>query len=167
MTLTPYPQLTPAQREALSELEIHPAQKAFSGDIEMALYTLLNCSSNDIQGFALLVDDFPRAFLLLKHGEFVPHWADAGAVTLHALQVDRRMQGRGLGRACMAGLPAAAMAAWPDVRRLELSVDADNEAAIRLYAGMGWVDTGEAYRGRIGFERRMVWLIEAAPVGAA
>jgi ribosomal protein S18 acetylase RimI-like enzyme len=34
-------------------------------------------------------------------------------------------------------------------------VDADNEAAIALYVKFGWVDSGEAYKGRIGYERRM------------
>jgi len=34
-------------------------------------------------------------------------------------------------------------------------VDADNGAAMRLYLGAGWVDSGEAYKGRIGYERRL------------
>ena len=34
-------------------------------------------------------------------------------------------------------------------------VDADNDAAIALYAKHGYVDSGEAYKGRIGYERRM------------
>jgi RimJ/RimL family protein N-acetyltransferase len=45
--------------------------------------------------------------------------------------------------------------AFPEIKALELSVDADNEAAIALYASFGWVDSGEAYKGRIGYERRM------------
>jgi ribosomal protein S18 acetylase RimI-like enzyme len=36
-----------------------------------------------------------------------------------------------------------------------LSVDADNAAAIALYVKFGWADSGEAYKGRIGYERRM------------
>ncbi|MEB0019001.1 GNAT family N-acetyltransferase, partial [Pseudomonas sp. RTB3] len=41
------------------------------------------------------------------------------------------------------------------VAQLMLSVDTDNQAALGLYLGQGWVDTGEAYRGRIGYERRL------------
>jgi ribosomal protein S18 acetylase RimI-like enzyme len=54
-----------------------------------------------------------------------------------------------------ARLPEAARQAWPEIRGLELSVDADNAAAIALYAKYGFVDSGEAYKGRIGYERRM------------
>ncbi len=154
--LTPYPDLSPDQLYQLMDIEIRPEQKQYSGDVDMALYTLLGCMDGEIRGFALLVEEVPKAFLLLKHGRYVPEWADPQAVTLHALQVDWRMQGRGLGRACLEGLPEAARAAWPGVKQLELSVDADNVAGVGLYKALGWVDRGEAYRGRIGFERRFV-----------
>ena len=36
-----------------------------------------------------------------------------------------------------------------------MSVDADNDAAIALYSQFGFIDSGEAYKGRIGYERRM------------
>ncbi|MNI99920.1 hypothetical protein D3C73_1591290 [compost metagenome] len=52
-------------------------------------------------------------------------------------------------------MPDVARQAWPEIRGLELSVDADNESAIALYVKYGFVDSGEAYRGRIGYERRM------------
>jgi GNAT superfamily N-acetyltransferase len=106
--LTPYPDLSPLQLQQLLEIEIRPEQKMYSGDVDTALYTLLGCPDDDIQGFALLVSEVPRAFLLLKHGRFVPHWAHPQAATLHALQVHWRLQGRGLGRACLEALPDAA-----------------------------------------------------------
>jgi len=157
--LTPYPDLSPAQLQQLMDIEIRPEQKQYSGDVDMALYTLLGCMDGEIQGFALLVDEVPKAFLLLKHGRYVPEWAHPGSATLHALQVDSRMQGRGLGRACLEGLPDAARGAWPGVQQLELSVDADNVAGMGLYKALGWVDRGEAYRGRIGYERRFVLVL--------
>jgi ribosomal protein S18 acetylase RimI-like enzyme len=85
----------------------------------------------------------------------LPAWADEHSATLHALQVDQRVQGKGYGKACLQALPEAARLVWPEIRGLELSVDADNEAAIALYARFGFVDSGEAYKGRIGYERRM------------
>ena len=59
------------------------------------------------------------------------------------------------GNACRQALPEVARQAWPEIKGLELSVDADNVSAIALYAKFGWVDSGEAYKGRIGYERRM------------
>ncbi len=52
-------------------------------------------------------------------------------------------------------LPAVAREAWPQIKGLELSVDAHNLAAMGLYLRAGWVDRGEAYKGRVGYERRL------------
>jgi ribosomal protein S18 acetylase RimI-like enzyme len=120
-----------------------------------ALNSLLAKPSPGVKGFALLADDVPVAFLLLKRPPCLPHWADAHSATLHALQVDRRQQGRGFGKACLLALPAAALEAWSQIKGLELSVDTDNVAAMGLYLGLGWVDSGEAYKGRVGYERRL------------
>ncbi len=154
--LVDYLDLTPEQREQLLDIEVTPEQKDFSGDIASALYGLVGLSEDAVRGFALLVEGVPLAFLLIKRGQMLAPWAHAQAATLNALQVDYRQQGRGLGRACLAELPAAVAKVWPQVIRLELSVDAGNEAALGLYTAMGWVDQGEAYKGRVGFERRMV-----------
>jgi len=156
--LVPYEDLTPLQRQQVEGNEIHPEQIRFSGDIHGALHTLLSRPGPGVKGFALLADDVPVAFLLLKRPPALPAWADEHSATLHALQVDHRAQGKGFGKACLQALPAAARATWPEIRGLELSVDADNDSAIGLYTRLGWVDTGEAYKGRIGYERRMGWV---------
>ncbi|MDB6145588.1 MAG: family acetyltransferase [Pseudomonas sp.] len=148
--------LTDAQQQQLRHLEVLPEQKAFSGDIYSALQMLLDSPGGDIRGFVLLADTHPIGFFLLKRGPFLPHWAQKGAVTLHALQIDRRMQGHGLGKVCLQALPEMMRRVWPEVAQVMLSVDADNRAAMGLYRGLGWVDTGHAYRGRVGFERRLV-----------
>jgi len=102
-----------------------------------------------------LANDLPVAFLLLKRPPCLPHWADEHSATLHALQVDRHQQGRGYGKVCLRALPAVAREAWPQIKGLELSVDAHNLAAMGLYLRAGWVDRGEAYKGRVGYERRL------------
>jgi ribosomal protein S18 acetylase RimI-like enzyme len=153
--LVAYEQLNEQQREQLQALEVLPQQKAFSGDIDSALYTLLNARGPGIKGFALLAEEYPVAFLLLRRPPCLPAWADADSATLHALQVDHRFQGRGYGKAFLHALPAAARQTWPEINSLMLSVDADNQAALNLYRQQGWIDSGEAYRGRIGYERRM------------
>lgn len=154
--LVAYETLSLVQKQQLDTLQVHPEQLPYSGDIYCALNSLLvNPSTGAIKGFALLADEIPVAFLLLKRPPCLPHWADEHSATLHALQVDRHQQGRGFGKACLQALPAAALAAWPQIRGLELSVDADNVAAMGLYLSAGWVDSGEAYKGRIRYERRL------------
>ncbi|MNM85569.1 Mycothiol acetyltransferase [compost metagenome] len=153
--LVPYESLNALQRQQVEAIEVHPDQIKFSGDIHGALHSLLSKPGPGVKGFALLAEDIPVAFLLLKRPPALPAWADERSATLHALQVDQRSQGRGYGKACLQALPEAARLAWPEIKGLELSVDADNESAIGLYAKYGFVDSGEAYRGRIGYERRM------------
>ncbi|SDX66808.1 Acetyltransferase (GNAT) family protein [Pseudomonas syringae] len=155
--LVGYEDLTHTQRQQLDQLEVTREQTQFSGDIYTALNTLLVNPSPNVRGFVLLADEKPVGFFLLKRGDCLPHWAgEELAATLHALQIDHRQQGKGLGKACLQALPAALRLKWPDITHVMLSVDADNSAAIGLYSGQGWMDTGEAYRGRIGFERRWV-----------
>ncbi|WP_260956932.1 GNAT family N-acetyltransferase [Pseudomonas citri] len=153
--LVSYEDLTPLQREQVAAIEIHPEQIRFSGDVHGALHTLLSPPGPGVKGFALLAGEVPVAFLLLKRPPMLPAWANEHSATLHALQVDHRAQGKGYGKACLQALPAVARATWPEIRGLELSVDADNASAIGLYTRLGWVDSGEAYKGRIGYERRM------------
>ena len=106
--LVPYDSLSPLQRQQVEAIEIHPEQIRFSGDIHGALHTLLSKPGPGVKGFALLADDVPVAFLLLKRPPVLPDWADEHSATLHALQVDRRAQGKGYGKACLQALPAVA-----------------------------------------------------------
>ncbi|WLG43735.1 N-acetyltransferase [Pseudomonas sp. FP1740] len=153
--LVPYESLNALQRRQVEAIEIHAEQIRFSGDIHGALHTLLSKPCPGVKGFALLAEEVPVAFLLLKRPPVLPAWANEHSATLHALQVDHRAQGKGYGKACLQALPEVARQAWPEIKGLELSVDADNESAIALYAKYGFVDSGEAYKGRIGYERRM------------
>ena len=153
--LVPYESLNALQRQQVEAIEVHKEQVRFSGDIHGALHTLLSRPGPGVKGFALLAEDIPVAFLLLKRPPVLPAWADEHSATLHALQVDQSAQDKGYGKACLQALPEVARQAWPEIRGLELSVDSENEAAIALYARFGFVDSGEAYRGRIGYERRM------------
>lgn len=157
--LVAYETLTAVQQQQVSTLEVHPEQLPFCGDMYCALNALLAKPSPGVKGFALLADDIPVAFLLLKRPPCLPHWADEHSATLHALQVDRRQQGQGFGKAMLRALPTAAIHTWPQIKALELSVDTHNVAAMGLYLGAGWVDRGEAYKGRVGYERRLSWAL--------
>ncbi|CAM3755951.1 GCN5-related N-acetyltransferase [Pseudomonas reidholzensis] len=150
--LIDYRDLNPAQRAQLSAIQLLPEQLQYAGDVASALYLLLSCNSDQRRAVALLLDDVPRAFLLLQCGAFLPAWAAADAATITALQVDHRFQGRGVGRACLQALPGLVQAMWPDVCRLQLSVDRANHAGLAFYQATGWQDTGEGYRARSGYE---------------
>ena len=153
-----YEDLTPGQREQLQALEVHAEQIAFSGNIESALHSLPARPHPGIKAFVLLADERPVAFLLLKRQPFLAHWAEADSATLHALQVDKRLQGQGLGKACLHELPRAVAQLWPEVRQLMLSVSPFNTSALAFYLSQGWGECGEAYRG----ERRLVLSLGAA-----
>ena len=153
-----YEDLTPLQRDQLREIEVRPEQTAFCGSVETALYSLPSRPHAGIKGLALLRDELPVAFLLLKREPLLAHWAEAGSATLHALQVDCRVQGQGLGKACLRELPRAVAQLWPGIDQLMLSVSPFNATAMAFYLSQGWVERGEAYRG----ERRLA--LSLAPV---
>ncbi|MGY2287541.1 GNAT family N-acetyltransferase [Pseudomonas gingeri] len=146
-----YHELSALQREQLDGLQVHPEQLPFCGDIQCALYFLPRDPHAGVKGLVLLEGETPVGFLLLKRHPLVPHWAGSGSVTLHAVQVDKRAQGRGVGAALMQALPDTARRLWPEAPELVLSVGNDNPHAMGFYLRQGWIDTGEAYQG----ERRL------------
>jgi diamine N-acetyltransferase len=56
--------------------------------------------------------------------------------------IDAAAQGRGIGRAALEAM-IARLAADPECHEVALSYDPENEVARRLYAGLGFVETGE------------------------
>ncbi|WP_422422504.1 GNAT family N-acetyltransferase [Pseudomonas sp. GZD-222] len=159
MQLIDYRDLNQMQREHLLDIQLPPEQQRYAGDMASALYLLLSADSDDMRGVVVLLDALPRAFLLLQRGAFLPPWAQVDAATINAVQVDRRFQGRGVGRFCMQALPGLVRALWPEVRRLQLSVDPDNHAALGLYRASGWVDSGDGYRARKGYECQLTLML--------
>ena len=110
--LVPYDSLNALQREQVEAIEIHAEQIKFSGDIHGALHTLLSKPGPGVKGFALLADEVPVAFLLLKRPPVLPAWADEHSATLHALQVDQRHQGKGYGKACLQAITSTTCLDW-------------------------------------------------------
>lgn len=159
--LCTYESLTPRQRTQLLAIEVQPTQIAFCGDIESALHSLPARLHPGIQGWALLKDEQPVAFVLLKRHPFLAHWADADSATLHALQVDKRVQGQGLGKACLQALQPAVRQLWPEINQLMLSVSCANLSAQAFYRTQGWTEEGEAYHG----ERRLVLTLPRHDIG--
>lgn len=145
--LCTYEDLSTDQRQQLLEIQVHPEQLPFCGDIECALHSLPASPHAAIKGFVLLADESPVAFLLLKRTPFLAHWAAPQSATLHAFQVDKRFQGQGLGKTCLHLLAQQLHHHWPEITHIMLSVSPSNTTALNFYKRQGWIEGGEAYQG--------------------
>jgi GNAT superfamily N-acetyltransferase len=156
LTLARHESLAPAQQQALLNIALHAEQIRHVGDIHGGLHTLTARPVCDIQGFVLLIDDIARGFFVLKRGSLLPDWARERAdvtTTLHALMIDRRFQGQGLGKQCLRALPALVRDLWPETEQLMLAVEVGNHPARQLYLTLGWQEMPESSCNQAGFER--------------
>jgi ribosomal protein S18 acetylase RimI-like enzyme len=158
MTLARHESLSAIQLQQLLDIELLEEQRRYVGDIYGGLHTLTARPVCDIQGFVLLIDDIPRGFFVLKRRSLLPDWADdhPRTTTLHALMIDRRFQGLGLGKQCLRALPALAQGVWPDTERLMLAVEVGNHPARQLYRALGWQELPERDPDQAGVERLML-----------
>lgn len=155
VTLVDWQDLAADGRAAVAALEISQRQADYAGTVAKAIDDVDAACPRHLRGFAVVAAGAVVGFLILKRPPAAPDWAGADTVTLHALMIDRRFQGAGLGRAALAAAIDTARRIWPDARRLALSVDAGNTAALSLYRAVGMRDSGPVHRGRIGLEHRL------------
>lgn len=71
---------------------------------------------------------------------------DEGSYWIYRLMIDVGHQGKGYGRAAMMAL-IERMRQLPDCDQLAISYEPHNDVARRLYAGLGFVETGEIIDG--------------------
>jgi diamine N-acetyltransferase len=73
-------------------------------------------------------------------------WPDPreGNYWVHRFMIDRRQQGKGYGTAAMQELLRLFETRYPQCRTLWIGYDARNTAAQRFYAGLGFIEQGEA-----------------------
>ena len=96
---------------------------------------------------------------VLVDGVIVGHimWAidDAdGSRWIGGVVIDAAAQGRGIGRAALETM-IARLAADPDCCEVALSYDPENQVARRLYASLGFVETGEREDDELVARRRV------------
>jgi ribosomal protein S18 acetylase RimI-like enzyme len=70
-------------------------------------------------------------------------YPDEETVCLGLLQIDRRLQGRGIGAAACRALERDLLPRWPWARRLRLSVVRTNDQVLSFWRRMGFAETGE------------------------
>lgn len=132
-------------RARVLALEPHPFQRPWSG---APVDTLPPAERDPAQRpVAILLDGEPAGFLVLHGGvgagRFVrPH----GELLIRAFLVAADVQRRGVAARALAQLPAFVHRLDPTVTRLVLTVNVENEVALKTYDRAGFRDTGARYQ---------------------
>lgn len=91
---------------------------------------------------AIYNDDEPVGFLM--HGRADEDQRD----WILRLMIDAKQQGKGYGQAAMEQV-IVRLSAQPDCHEIMISYEPDNDVARRLYASLGFAETGEIEEGEI------------------
>ncbi|SDE42213.1 GNAT family N-acetyltransferase [Limimaricola pyoseonensis] len=141
VTLAP---LDPDHLPVLRALRPLPEQEQFSG----TAVTILGDDRAGIEVHVILAGGAPVGLFKVDRAyEDGRHFAEAGAWGLRGVMIDARHQGRGIGGAAFGQLPGYLRAAYPDLRRIWLTVNCRNPAARQTYLRGGWIDDGTLYHG--------------------
>ncbi|PBB18417.1 GNAT family N-acetyltransferase [Mesorhizobium sp. WSM4313] len=119
-------------RAAILALELTPEQQGFvASNVDS-----LEEAGEDDEAIARAVVAAGRVvgFLMYSAPE------DDDEAIIYRFMIDRREQGKGLGRAAVARV-LEEIAQLGHIRRVSICYEPDNEAARRLYAGFGFVET--------------------------
>jgi ribosomal protein S18 acetylase RimI-like enzyme len=136
VTLIP---LALSDRERVAQLAVHPDQLRFAGTVAEAF----DSPQKGVDFHAMLMGDIPVGFFKIDQTYPVEHgFAEPGDLGLRAVIVDAARQGQGIGTAAMRALPAYLGVHYPQARRLWLTVNLQNPAAIASYRKGGFQDTG-------------------------
>lgn len=135
-------------RALVAGLRVRADQERFSGQVEDAFAKPdpaidFHC----IRQGARVVGFFKIDRAYAKKITIVPQ----GSLGLRAFLLDHRAQGKGIATQAVRCLPAYLHVQYPQARRLYLTVNCANPAAIRCYLKGGFVDTGDIWpHGRAG-----------------
>jgi RimJ/RimL family protein N-acetyltransferase len=100
------------------------------------------------QAVAILADGEPVGFCVLHRGPGPGGLAPTPReVLLRGFFVDAAAQGRGIATRALSRLPGFVAQHAPGARRIVLTVNTRNPAAIRAYGKAGFLDRGELYHG--------------------
>ena len=155
VTVLAWQHLTPAERDAVSGLEISAAQVEFAGTLAKSIASCTSANSEEVAGLAIRADERIVGWVVLKRGASAPEWVEPGAVVVSGLRIALQHQGRGIGSLALGEMARWVASRWPTCSRLVLRVDDDNAAGIRAYEKAGWIEAGERRAGRVGLERTM------------
>jgi ribosomal protein S18 acetylase RimI-like enzyme len=154
--------ISAADRDVVEVIVLPPEQEVFAGTLDEVFARLNEPDAMGLeQGFVVVSPESAVVgFFVLREGLRRPPWAAAHAVSLHNFRVRPSLQGRGVGRRCIALLEDWFARERPVTPQLMLAVNARNTPAIAAYQRMGFVDTGERHQEDLGPQ-----LIFAKPMG--
>ncbi|WP_049622951.1 GNAT family N-acetyltransferase [Frateuria defendens] len=134
-------------REAVIGLRVQPPQQDFVGPAATALADAEHCPGSE--PMAILRDGVPIGFYRIERNAAVIAGRDLGpgAFGLRSFFIDAAWQGRGLGTLALEAALADLCRRHAGARLLALTVNCRNHAALALYRGGGFEDSGELYHG--------------------
>lgn len=132
----------PARWHLLAGLRQHPGQYSADGAV-IAADPTPGITLHEIRWGGALVGCFKLDPLYYQRHDFARH----DSVGVRGVLIDTRAQGRGIGSAAMALLPAYVSRHHPGAREVVLTVNLKNPAARKVYLRAGFGDAGELYLG--------------------
>jgi len=130
--------LTAEDHDRVAHLAVRPDQLRFSGTVAESF-----ADHADADFHAILQGDLPVGMFRIDRGYHAVHgFAEPSHLGLRTVIVDAASQGQGLGTAAMRALPEYLQIHYPQARRLWLTVNLQNPAAIASYLKAGFQDTG-------------------------
>lgn len=118
---------------SIARLSVADDQKEF---VASNVFSMAEASFEEEAWYrAIYADETPVGFAML----FENH--DTAEYGLWRFMIDKEHQGKGYGRAALQ-LVIDRIKSHPNATKMELSLEPENEVAIKLYTSMGFVDTG-------------------------
>jgi ribosomal protein S18 acetylase RimI-like enzyme len=149
--------VTPGLHEAVLRLRARPEQDAFVSPPAATLADAEQCPASEPMAF--LLGDAVVGYCRIERSAraLTGREADADALGLRSFQIDAAWQGRGLGDRAMAAVLDDLARRHPAARRLVLTVNCRNAAALMLYRRHGFVDGGGLYHGGRSGPQHVLW----------
>lgn len=137
-------------------IAVDPDTEPYSGGPIGDVFEQLRASPPRQHAFALVDGDRVVGFIVAREDAALPAWAERGCMTLNNLRIDRRLQGRGYGKAAIRLAAQWIARERPAVTHVMSSVNVNNLAAFHLNLSCGLVPTGRIVDGRIGRQKIMI-----------
>lgn len=134
--------LAPEDLPRVAHLKVGRDQVRFSGTVQEAF----DAAEPDVDFHGIFDGDTAVGFFKLDrayHSRYT--FAQPGDLGLRAFLIDQARQGKGLGSAAAAALPAHVRFHYPATRFVWLTVNFANPSACRAYLKGGFEDTGRTW----------------------